>query len=53
MCVACRVMRLYSLVDIGVLSGDMYCCSVVCDTLAGVSVFSIICSGWLLKSEIS
>ena len=32
------------------MSGDVVCCSVVCDTLMGVSVFSIMCSELLIMS---
>ena len=39
-CVVCHVVRMYSVVDIAVQSGDVVCCSVVCGTLVGVSVFS-------------
>ena len=46
-------MRLYNVVDFVVLSGDVVCCSVVCDTLVAVSVFSIMCSELLIMSEIS
>ena len=45
----CQVMRLY-IVEI---SDEMACCSVVCGTLVSVSVFSIMCSELLIKSEIS
>ena len=37
-------MRLYSVVEIVVISGEVACCSDVCDTLVGVSVFSVMCS---------
>ena len=40
-------------VDIVVLSGEVACCSVVCGTLVGGSVFSVICSELLIMSEIS
>ena len=46
-------MRLYNVVDIVVMSDDVACYSVVCDTLVSVSVFSIICSEFLIISEIS
>ena len=36
-----------------VMSGEMACCSVVCGTLVGVSVFSMMCSELLIMSEIS
>ena len=45
--------RLYSVVEIVVLSGEVACCSVVCGTLVGLSVFSIMCSEWLIMSQIS
>ena len=35
------------------MSGEVACCSVVCGTLVGVSVFSIMCSELLIMSEIS
>ena len=41
-CIVCQVVRLYSVVEINVMSGEVVCCSVVCGTLVGVSVFSII-----------
>ena len=44
MCVLCA--RLYNIV----MSGEMACCSVVCSTLVGVSVFSIMCYEWLIMS---
>ena len=40
----CQVERLYSVVEIVVVSGEVACCGVVCGTLVGVSVFSILCS---------
>ena len=57
----CHVVRLYSVVEIGVeigveivlMSGEVACCSVVCGTLVGVTVFSIMCSELLIMSEIS
>ena len=45
-------MRLYNVVEI-VMSGEVACCSIVCDTLVGVSVFSIRCSELLIMSKIS
>ena len=45
--------RLYTVVEIVVMSGRVACCSVVCDTLVGVSVFCIMCSELLIMSEIS
>ena len=35
------------------MSGEVACCSVVCGTLVGVSVFSVMCSELLILSEIS
>ena len=32
-----HVVRLFNVVDIVVMSGDVVCCSVVCGTLLGVS----------------
>ena len=46
-------MRLYSVVEIVVMSGEVACCSVVGGTLVGVTVFSIMCSELLIMSEIS
>ena len=40
-CIVCQVVRLYSVVEIVVMSGEVACCSVVCGTLVGVSVFSV------------
>ena len=37
-CIVCQVVRLYSVVEIVVMSGEVACCSVVCGTLVGVSV---------------
>ena len=49
----CQVVLPYSVVEIVVMSGEVACCSVVCGTLVGVSVFSIMCSELLIMSEIS
>ena len=49
----CQVVWLYSTVEIVVMSGEVACCSVVCGTLVGVSVFSVMCSELLIMSEIS
>ena len=49
----CHVVRLYNDIDIVVMSCDMVCSNVMCDTLVGVSVFSIICSELLIMSEIT
>ena len=35
-CIVCHVVHLYSVVEIVVMSGEMACCSVVCDNLVGV-----------------
>ena len=48
-CIVCQAVRLYSVV----MSGEVACCSVVCDTLVDVSVFSVMCSELLIMSEIS
>ena len=34
-CIVCQVVRLYSVVEIVVMSGEVACCSVVCGTLVG------------------
>ena len=52
-CIVCQVVRPYSVVEIVVMSDDVACCSVVCDTLVGVSVFSMMCSDLLIMWEIS
>ena len=49
----CQVVRLYSVVEIIVMSDEVAFCNVVCGTLVGVSVFSIMCSKLLIMSEIS
>ena len=46
-------MRLYSVVEIVVMSGEVACCSGVCGPFVSVSVFSIMCSELLIISEIS
>ena len=53
MCIVCQVVQLYNVVGIVVMSGEVACCSVVCGTLVGVSVFSMMCSELLIMSEIS
>ena len=35
------------------MSGEVACCSVLCGTMVGVSVFSMMCSLLLIMSEIS
>ena len=52
-CIVCQVVRLYSVVEIVVIYGEVACCIVVCGTLVGVSVFSVMCSELLIMSEIS
>ena len=52
-CIVCQAVRLHSTVEIVVMSGEVACCSVVCGTLVGVSVFSMMCSELLIMSEIS
>ena len=49
----CQVVRLYNIVEIVVMSGEVACCSVVCRTLVGVSVFGIMCAELLIMSDIS
>ena len=49
----CQVGRLYSVVEIVVMSSEVACCSAVCGTLVGVSVFSMMCSELLILSEIN
>ena len=45
--------RLYIVVEIVVMAGEVACCSVVCVILVGVSLFSVICSELLIMSDIS
>ena len=52
-CIVRQVVRLYSVEEIVVMSGEVAYCSVVCGTLVGVSVFSEMCSELLIMSEIS
>ena len=49
----CQVVRLYSVVEFVVMSAEVACFSVVCYTLVGVSVFSVMCSELLIMSGIS
>ena len=49
-CIVGQVVRLYNVVE---MSGEVACCSVVCGTLVGVSVFSIMCYELLIMLEIS
>ena len=44
---------MYSVLDTVVTSGEDVCCSVVFDTLVGVSVFSVMWSELLMTSDIS
>ena len=37
-CIVCQAVRLYSVVEIVAMSGEVVCCSSVCGTLLGVSV---------------
>ena len=52
-CPRCHNVRLYSVLDIVVISGDDICCSVVFGTLVGVLVFSVMWSELMLTSAIS
>ena len=52
-CIVYQFVRLNSVVEIVVMSGEVACCSVMCGTLVGVSVFSVMCSELLIMSEIS
>ena len=45
----CQGVRLYNVVDIVVMSGNVVCCSEVC---VCVSMVSIMCYEWLIMSEI-
>ena len=45
--------RLYSVLDTVVISGEDVCCSVVFGTLVGVFVFSVMWSELLMPSDIS
>ena len=51
-CIVCQVPQLYSVVEIVVTSCEVACCSVVCGTLVGVSVFSVMCSELVIMLEI-
>ena len=46
-----HVVRLCSVVDIVLISGDVVCCSVVCGTLVDALVFSNMCSELLIMSK--
>ena len=52
-CIVCQVVRLYNVVEIVVMYGQVACCSVVCGTLVGALVFSIMCSELMIISVIS
>ena len=52
-CSVVRDVRLYSVLDTVVISGDDVCCSVVFRTLIGVFVFSVMWSKFLMTSAIS
>ena len=52
-CIVCQVVRLYTIVEIVVMSDEVACCSVVCGTLVSMSMFSIMCSELLIISRIS
>ena len=52
-CVMGKVVQFYSVVEIVVMSGEVACCSVLYNILVGVSVFSVMCSEFLIMSEIS
>ena len=53
MCIVCQVVRLYNVVEIVVMSGEVVCCSFLYGTLVDVSVFSVMCSELLIMAEIS
>ena len=40
-CIVCQVVRLYSVVEIVVMSGEVACCSIVCGTLVCVAVLYV------------
>ena len=50
---SCHDVRLYSVLDTVVISGEYVCCSVVFGTLVGVFVFSVMWSELLMTSAIS
>ena len=52
-CIVCQVVRLYSVMEMVVMSGEVAYYSVVCGTLVGVSVFIVMCSELLIMSEIN
>ena len=52
-CSVVHDVRLYSVLDTVVISGDDVCCSVVFSTLVGVIVFSVMWSKLLMTSAIS
>ena len=53
--IACRLLSLepYIVLDTVLISGEDVCCSVMCGTLVGVSVFNVIWSELLMTSAIS
>ena len=52
-CCVVHVVRLYSVLDTVVISGEELCCSVVFDTLVGVFMSSVMWSKLLMASAIS
>ena len=50
---SCHDVRLYSVLDTVVISGDDVCCMVVFDTLVGMYVYSVMWSELLMPSAIS
>ena len=52
-CCVVHDVRLYSVIDTVVISGDDVCCSVVFGTLVGVFVFSVMWSELLMTSVFS
>ena len=52
MCLFCCSLYLVPVLIV-VMSREVACCSIVCGTLVGVSVFSMMCSELMIMSEIS
>ena len=52
-CCVVHDVRLYSVLDTVVISGEYVCCSVVFGPLVGVFVFSVMWSELLMTSDIS
>ena len=52
-CWVAHDVRLYSVLDTVVISGEDVCCSVVFGTLVGVFVFSVMWSEFLMTSAIT